>query len=268
MLKVNFKIKEFLQINKWSTVYIAFWPPYVQTKRTKDDLLLEGGSEVLKFIPTIAFKVFHPKYSGPKIAHYSNLALTSKQNCWAVTSPKKRVKCTQDTIWVCLVCFLGELTARQFCFDIYWPLDCDFFGCQSGVQCNAVAASNHQQLKKELNVSKSWKQITTIWILPKNKPNALSASGYYTESRSLSLPECIPFDFWKNPQRLNLLSRFSDLYKKNVFQVLNMVVGIYFNTSCLLFGGRIGWNARAHSPVATVHCAIHTTIVPQWTVTI
>ena len=81
MLKLNFKVKEFLQINKWSTVYIAFWPPYVKTKHTKDDLLLEGGSEVLKFIPTIAFKVFHPKYGGPKIAHYSNLALTSKQNC-------------------------------------------------------------------------------------------------------------------------------------------------------------------------------------------
>ena len=139
--------------------------------------------------------------------------LSSKQNRRAVTSPKEGKKCTQDTIWVCLVCFLGELTARQFCFEIYWPLDCDFFGCQSGVQCNAVAASNHQQLKKELNVSKSRKQITAIWILPKNKPNALSASGYYTESRSLSLPECIPFDFWKNPQRLNLLSRISDLYK-------------------------------------------------------
>ena len=42
--------------------------------RIKDDLLLEGGSEVLKFIPTIAVKVFHSKYGGPKIAHYSNLA--------------------------------------------------------------------------------------------------------------------------------------------------------------------------------------------------
>ena len=75
MLKVNFKIKEFLQINKWSTVYIAFWPPYVQTKRTKDDLLLEGGSEVLKFIPSMQVKVFQTNYGGPKIAHYSSLAL-------------------------------------------------------------------------------------------------------------------------------------------------------------------------------------------------
>ena len=57
-------------------VHSNFGPPcpnqaYV---RTKDDLLLEGGSEVLKFIPTIAVKVFHSKYGGPKIAHYSNLA--------------------------------------------------------------------------------------------------------------------------------------------------------------------------------------------------
>ena len=75
MLKVNFKVKEFLQINKWSTVYIAYWPPYVQTKRTKDDLLLEGGSEVLKFIPTMAVQIFQTNYGGPKIAHYLNLAL-------------------------------------------------------------------------------------------------------------------------------------------------------------------------------------------------
>ena len=59
-------------------MYIAILAPHVRTKRMyiriKDDLLLEGGSEVLKFIPTIAVKVFHSKYGGPKIAHYSNLA--------------------------------------------------------------------------------------------------------------------------------------------------------------------------------------------------
>ena len=87
MLKVNFKVKEFLQINKWSiyTVYIAsFLAPHVRTKRmyvlrTKDDLLLEGGSEVLKFIPTMAVKVFHSNYGGPKIAHYSKLASFENQ---------------------------------------------------------------------------------------------------------------------------------------------------------------------------------------------
>ena len=70
----------------------------------------------------------------------------SKQNCWFVISPKKEQ-------WICFsiltvrkylkleieikfqvfpdcqdrktnsfVCFLGEITARQFCFEIYWPL--------------------------------------------------------------------------------------------------------------------------------------------------
>ena len=37
----------------------------------------------------------------------------SKKNCWAVTSPKKRTR------WVRFVRFLGEFTARQFCFEIY-----------------------------------------------------------------------------------------------------------------------------------------------------
>ena len=41
------------------------------------------------------------------------------------------------------------------------------------------------------------------------------------------------------------------------------MLGVYFYTSCLLFGGRIGWNARAHSPVATVNCAIHTLSSPM-----
>ena len=57
--------------------------------------------------------------------------LISKQNCWAITSPKKQTKRTQNTIlsafcslvsWVHFVCFLGEVSARQFCFEIYWPL--------------------------------------------------------------------------------------------------------------------------------------------------
>jgi hypothetical protein len=37
--------------------------------------------------------------------------LISKQNCRAVTSPKKG-----------MFIFLGEVMARQFCFEIYWPL--------------------------------------------------------------------------------------------------------------------------------------------------
>ena len=45
-----------------------------------------------------------------------------KQHCRAVTSPKKQVKRTQDTILVRFVHFLGEVTAQQFCFEIYWPL--------------------------------------------------------------------------------------------------------------------------------------------------
>ena len=39
--------------------------------------------------------------------------LISKQNCWVVTFPKKRMKRTQDR----------EVTTRQFSFEIYWPID-------------------------------------------------------------------------------------------------------------------------------------------------
>ena len=49
--------------------------------------------------------------------------LISKQNCWVVTSPKNQMKRTQDTILSVFRSFLGEVTARQLCFEIYWPLD-------------------------------------------------------------------------------------------------------------------------------------------------
>ena len=52
--------------------------------------------------------------------------LISKQNCQAVTSPKKQTKLiilnifsTQDSE---LRSFLGVVIAWQFCFEINWPL--------------------------------------------------------------------------------------------------------------------------------------------------
>ena len=49
--------------------------------------------------------------------------LISKQNCRAVTSPKKRTSCASFLLRiVSYVRFLGEVTARQFCFEINWPL--------------------------------------------------------------------------------------------------------------------------------------------------
>ena len=44
--------------------------------------------------------------------------LILKQNCRAITSPKKRAILS----WVRFFHFLGEVTARQLCFEIYWPL--------------------------------------------------------------------------------------------------------------------------------------------------
>ena len=68
--------------------------------------------------------------------------MISKQNCRAVTSPKnKRMNLffypddseiletwnpnssiSEDRKIDSFVCFLGEVSAQQFCFEIYWPL--------------------------------------------------------------------------------------------------------------------------------------------------
>ena len=45
--------------------------------------------------------------------------LISKQDFRVVTSPKKQTKRTQDTILSVFRSFLGEVTARQLCFEIY-----------------------------------------------------------------------------------------------------------------------------------------------------
>ena len=42
-----------------------------------------------------------------------------KQNCWAITSSKKQMICTQESI-LSAFHFLEEVTARKLCFEIYW----------------------------------------------------------------------------------------------------------------------------------------------------
>ena len=78
------------------------------------------------------------------------LKFSSKQNCGVVTSPKKQTKPTQNVSWVRFVRFLGEVTARQFCFKINWPLENRVSGRLSllSVQCSV---SKTTQMEKLLN---------------------------------------------------------------------------------------------------------------------
>ena len=55
--------------------------------------------------------------------------LISKKNCRAVTSPKNERNVLRIEMhffrilsWAHFVCVLGEVTAQQFCLEIYWPL--------------------------------------------------------------------------------------------------------------------------------------------------
>ena len=54
--------------------------------------------------------------------------LISKQNFWAITSSKNERNALRIVSWVRFVCFLEEVMARQFCFEIYWPLAFLFYG--------------------------------------------------------------------------------------------------------------------------------------------
>ena len=100
-----------------------------------------GGSKtlnILDFDPSLPSEPRQPQNSP------TNDQYILKQNCWAVISPKiertnlifypdspeiletwnpnSSFKHCQDRKTNSSVCFLGEVTARQFCFEIYWPL--------------------------------------------------------------------------------------------------------------------------------------------------
>ena len=102
--------------------------------------------------------------------------LISKQNCWAVTSPRRIVS------WVRFVCFLGEVMALQFCFEIYWPLKSKIFGQES-------TYVKEKKLKIPLMVRQKLGMISEInyfqnWIYQKKCLTKVGVLNWYSSLKS------------------------------------------------------------------------------------